>query len=398
MNVVDLVVLAVLAVYALAGYRNGLISGALTFGGFLAGAIAGAKVEPLVRTRLDPSGSAHYTLALALIALGAVLGQFVGAWLAVRVRARLTWHPARTLDAVLGALLSAVGVLVVVWMLALPLASSPLVQLSRQVRESRIVRAVDVAMPDPVRSAYSSVRALAGANGFPEVFGSLQPTHIQDVAPPEPVQAESGPLARARSSVVKVLAGGNCANGSEGSGFVYAAGRVMTNAHVVAGMKTVSVEARGQTVAARVVLFDPVRDVAVLTVPATLAAPLRFAASSAAVSSSAVVAGYPQDGPLTLVAARVRAREKATGYTIYGSGDRGERVTREIYSIRVDVRPGNSGGPLLSPAGTVLGVVFARALDSADTGFALTAAEVGSDADAGRRVSVAVSTRSCVGD
>lgn len=396
MNGVDVLVLIVLAVYTLAGYRTGLVSGALSIGGFVAGAVLGAKFAPTLSASLT-TGAARYPLALAVLALGAVLGQFVGAWLAVRLRTRLTWTPVRAADSALGAVLSGLGVLFVVWMVALPLASSPVPALSREVRESRVVHAVDAAVPDRVRSAYSTVRALAGRNGFPEVLGSLQPTHIFDVAPPDSSAMTSSVLARARASIVKVRATGGCGQGSEGSGFVYAAGRVMTNAHVVAGMKAVSVQAGNARVAARVVLFDSARDVAVLAVPPTVAAPLAFTSKPASSTSSAVVAGYPEDGPFAAAPARVRDREHITGYTIYGRSG-GARITREIYSIRGTVRPGNSGGPLLGATGKVLGVVFARALDSSNTGFALTAAEVSADVRTGRSASVPVSTGACLSE
>jgi hypothetical protein len=50
---------------------------------------------------------------------------------------------------------------------------------------------------------------------------------------------------------------------------------------------------------------------------------------------------------------------------------------------------------LLSPAGTVDGVVFAAAVGESDTGFALTAAEVSDDASTGQQLTSAVSTGAC---
>ena len=402
MNIVDAVVLLLVGVYASAGYRSGLLSGALSIGGFIAGAVAGAKVAPTVSGHLTGAdGSAHYPVGLVVLILGAMLGQIVGASVARRLRTRLTWTPARTVNSVLGATLSCLGVLFVVWILALPLASSPLPAVSREVRQSRIVHAVDAVVPDPVRSAYSTVRALAGRNGFPAVLGSLQATHINDVAPPAAAAVKSAAVARARPSIVKVLASGSCASGSEGSGFVYAAHRVMTNAHVVAGMSKVSVRLNGADWPARVVLFDAARDVAVLAVPAmptTAMPPLEFAKAPARQGSSAVAAGYPENGPFALTPARIRDREQVTGYTIYDQSNGGRQVTREIYAIRGRVHPGNSGGPLLDTDGAVLGIVFARALDSSDTGFVLTAHEVTPDARAGRTASTSRSTGSCLSD
>ncbi len=88
------------------------------------------------------------------------------------------------------------------------------------------------------------------------------------------------------------------------------------------------------------------------------------------------MAGYPQDGDLNLQAATVAGRVQARGQNIYNDAP----VTREIYSIRSTVRPGNSGGPLLTTDGRVFGVVFARSTSDAETGYVLTADEVADEA------------------
>src|SRR5262249_49763663 len=177
-----------------------------------------------------------------------------------------------------------------------------------------------------------------------------------------------------------------------GSGFVYARGHVITNAHVVAGVTEQQqvITARGTAFSARVVLYDPKRDIAVLYVPGLDATPLQFA-GPAPPGADAIVAGYPLDGPFTAVAARVGPSQSATSPDIYQS----TQVTRQIYAIRADVRPGNSGGPLLTARGTVDGVVFAAAISVPETGYALTANEVASDAAAGADATVPTSTEQC---
>lgn len=397
MNLVDLIVVVAVVGYAFSGYRTGALAGALSVGGFLIGAVLGGRLARPISGALV-HGRAQIPIAVLVVVLTALLVQAVAVALAYRLRRRLTWRPARALDRTLGAVLSAVGVLIVVWMVALPLASVPFVAMSRAIRESRVVHAVDDVMPGPVRSAYSSLRDLADRDGFPQVFGELQASHISDVAPPDPAVAGSAVVARARASIVKVLAAaGGCGHDSEGSGFVYAPGRVLTNAHVVAGMKKVTVQDHGDRTA-RVVLFDPDVDVAVLRVDGLAGAPLAFSSATATSGRSAVVAGFPEDGPFDAEPARIRDAERAYGKNIYGTDQGGERVGRDVYSIRARVRPGNSGGPLLGADGRVLGVVFATALDASDTGYVLTAGEVASDAGAGRRAASAVSTQGCIGE
>jgi S1-C subfamily serine protease len=279
-------------------------------------------------------------------------------------------------------------------MVAVPLASSPYPTLASAASHSKIVRGVNQVMPQTVRTLYSSLRAFLDESGFPPVFGDLPDTPIVSVAPPSsslpPAVAER--LRAERGSIVKIYGQApGCDREIEGSGFVYAPHRVMTNAHVVAGTRTVTVQLAGGSAAARVVVYDPGRDVAVLDVPTLSARPLSFASAAASTGTSAVVAGYPQDGPFTVRTARVRDRLTITGRDIYGDGT----VVREVYSVRAVVRSGNSGGPLLDEQGRVLGVVFATALDEPDTGFALTAAEVRGDAAQGRSARAAVGTEGC---
>src|SRR5690606_4156525 len=192
-------------------------------------------------------------------------------------------------------------------------------------------------------------------------------------------------------SVVKVEGSApQCSRRIDGSGFVYSPRHVMTNAHVVAGVKEPKVLVGGRSHAARVVLFDPQRDVAVLYVPSLRRPSLSFDDDGRS-GASAVVAGHPEGGPLTVGSARIRSKENARGPDIY---HRTETV-REVYSIRATVRPGNSGGPLLTPRGDVYGVVFAAAVDDPQTGYVLTADEVGSAARKARGATGAVSTETC---
>jgi S1-C subfamily serine protease len=181
----------------------------------------------------------------------------------------------------------------------------------------------------------------------------------------------------------------------QGTGFVYAPQHVLTNAHVVAGVTnpTVSYAHDTHTYGARVVTYDPDLDVAVLYVPdLDPAAPrLRFAPGALGSGDDAVVIGFPEGGPFDVEPARVRGKETVRGPNIYQD----RRVTREIYAIRSQVRPGNSGGPLLTPAGGVEGVVFAASYDDRQTGYALTNATVLPEARAAAERSTPVSTGGC---
>ena len=158
----------------------------------------------------------------------------------------------------------------------------------------------------------------------------------------------------------------------EGSGFVVAPNRVMSNAHVVAGSETVTVEADGQLYDATVVSYDPNANISILDLPNLPAPPLQFAENQASIGTDAIVVGYPGGGEFQATPARVRETIELKGPDIYKT----KTVDREVYTIRGTVRQGNSGSPLINLDGQVLGVVFGAAFDDADTGFAMTANEV----------------------
>ncbi|HYT10361.1 MAG TPA: MarP family serine protease [Mycobacteriales bacterium] len=392
MSWLDLGVLALAVAFGVSGYRQGFLTAALSFVGFFGGAVIGAQVADPVARQIAGQSSGRVAVAVAVVLAFALAGQVLAVWVGGELRRRLTWHPAQRVDAVLGALVSGIGVLLVVWMVAAPLAAAPYPRLSAAVRDSEVIRAIDEVVPKPVRALYASLRDVVRQYDFPEVFGPLVPTRVRDVRPPDQKLLKTAAVRRARVSVVKVTGvADSCARRIEGSGFVFAADRVMTNAHVVAGVRRPRVEVGGQQHAATVAVFDAARDIAVLRVPDLGVPALPFAARPASSGDDAIVVGYPEDGPFFVGPARVRDRMEIRGPDIYDD----RTVVREVYSVRGDVRSGNSGGPLLAPDGSVYGVIFAAAVDEPDTGFALTAREVAGDARAGAAAATQVATDGC---
>ncbi len=392
MNLLDGIIILAALGYAFTGFRNGAVVGALSLVGFFAGAILGAQIAEPLGSHLA-HGRAQIPVAIVCVLFLAMLGQLLGTWLGIRLKQRFVRSVGRHVDAGVGAVLGVLSVLLVAWMIAVPLASSPYPTLASEASQSSIVRGVNDAMPDGMRALYGKLRAFLDQSGFPPVFGDLPSTTIVNVpAPASLTPSERRHVRIAAQSTFKVYGQApECGRGIEGSGFVVSAHHIMTNAHVVAGTRQVSVVVGSQQLPATVVLYDPDRDVALLNVPDLDAHRLRFAASPASTGDPAVVMGYPEDGPLDVRAARVRTRTMVSGSDIYGDAG----VRREVYSIRALVRSGNSGGPLLAADGSVLGVVFATDLRSSDTGYVLTAGEVASDFAKGRRATTAVATGGC---
>ena len=388
---VDGILILLMLVFAISGYRQGFVIGALSFGGFFSGVLIGLQVGPLIADNFtDPT--ARLVVSLASIFALAVLGQTLAGWLGTHLRRQISSRPLQRVDDAGGALISLVAVLLVAWLIAVPLGSTPFEGLNREVRSSAILGGIDSVMPEQAQALSSALRETLDTNGFPDVFGGLAPTKTTQVAAPDPALKGSQIVQKSKSSVIKVLGTApSCSRRIEGSGFAYSDERVMTNAHVVAGTREVAVEVNGERQQAKVVVYDPERDLAVLYVPGLRAPIMPFVAKPAATGASAIVLGYPQDGPYDAQSARVSDVSRITGPDIYDSNN----VTREIYTIRSLVRSGNSGGPLITPSGQVLGVIFAAAADDKNTGFALTAAEAAPVAQQGLSRTRGVSTDDC---
>ncbi|MFH8660539.1 MarP family serine protease [Streptomyces afghaniensis] len=388
MDLLDILLLLVVLAYAASGYRRGLVAGCVSLAGFVGGAVVGVWILPWVMDLVPPGTTGATVTAVFTVLLPAVVGHELAGRLALRLRRELDRGPLRVADGIGGAVANSVAVLIVAWVAAsvLGASSSPLV--TSAIRDSRLLGAVQETMPETTPAWFSRATSALTEAGFPQVFNPFENESTAEVAAPSGDSVTAAATNAAKLSTVKVegVAG---TQGREGSGFVYAREHVMTNAHVVAGIDepTVQIGGVGRTYEARVVLFDPQKDVAVLYVPGLRAPVLRFD-DNAERGDSAVVAGYPQDGDLNLQAATVANRVRATGQNIYNDGT----VTREIYSIRSTVRPGNSGGPLLTTDGRVFGVVFARSTSDAETGYVLTAAEVSSDAERAANATAPVDT------
>ncbi|MER6067663.1 MarP family serine protease [Streptomyces sp. NPDC001817] len=388
MDLLDLVLVLVILVYAASGYRRGLVAGCVSLAGFVGGAVVGVWLLPWVTGLVERGTAQATTLAVVTVLVPAVVGHELAGRLALRLRGELDRGPLRVLDGLGGAAANSVAVLIVAWVAASVLGAAPSQTLNTAIRNSTLLGAVQDAMPDTTPAWFSRATSALTEAGFPQVFNPFENESTARVARPSGDSVTPAATSAAKLSTVKIEGvSGN--EGREGSGFVYATRHVMTNAHVVAGIDhpSVRVGGVGQSYAARVVLFDPGRDVAVLYVPG-LRAPVLHFDTSAARGDSAVVAGYPQDGGLNLQAATVASRVQATGQNIYNEA----AVTRDIYSIRSTVRPGNSGGPLLTTDGRVFGVVFARSTSDAETGYALTADEVAGDARRASTATVPVDT------
>ncbi|MFF5856144.1 MarP family serine protease [Streptomyces sp. NPDC012751] len=397
MNALDILLLVAAVWFAVVGYRQGFVVGILSVIGFLGGGLVAVYTLPVIWDAMTDKaevGATAAVVAVIVVIVCASVGQVLTTHLGNKLRRYITWSPARALDATGGALVNIVAMLLVAWLIGSALAGTTLPTLGKEVRGSKVLLGVSRALPAQADTWFADFSSVLAQNGFPQVFSPFSNEPIQDVRPPDPALA-GGPVAlRAQRSIVKVTGTApSCGKVLEGTGFVFADRRVMTNAHVVGGVDAprVQIGGQGREYDAKVVLYDWKRDIAVLDVPDLKATALRFTAQDAAGGDGAIVAGFPENGSYDVRAARVRGRITANGPDIYHRGT----VRRDVYSLYATVRQGNSGGPLLTPAGEVYGVVFAKSLDDADTGYALTADEIRADIERGRTANEQVGTDSC---
>ena len=394
MNPVDWILVGALIVFAWAGWRQGFVAGALSFAGFLGGALAAAFLLPgIIETRVEP-GLVRSLLLAGGILVCAAGGQVLLSYLGRTLRTGITWTPARFVDSAAGAGLNILALAIVTWIIATAIAFLPQSSVTSQIRQSGVLVSLDSLIPDAVRNGFGEVRDAVGATAVPRIFSGLGEVTGPDVQPPDPKSTDVDAIVAARESIVRVTgSAGACQSSFSGSGFVYADHYVLTNAHVVAGVDAPTVQVRsGEPLfSATVVAFDPKLDSAVLFVPDLAAQALNFADAPPASGEEAVVGGFPGGGRYVASAVRIRATVTARGDDIYGDAG----VAREVYSFRGEVSPGNSGGPLLGMTGSVLGMVFGAGLLDDPTGYAITGAQLASSAQAGLGRTAPVDTGSC---
>ncbi|MFE0650186.1 MarP family serine protease [Streptomyces sp. NPDC059534] len=397
MNVLDILLLVAAVWFAIIGYRQGFVVGILSVIGFLGGGLVAVLLLPILWDQLtdnsEVSTSATVVFVMVVIICASV-GQAFTTHLGNKLRRFITWSPARALDATGGALVNVVAMLLVAWLIGSALAGTTLPTLGKEVRNSKVLLGVSRVMPDQTSTWFANFSSTLARSGFPQVFSPFANEPITEVLPPDPALADSPVADRAQRSIVKVVGTAqSCGKVLEGTGFVFADRRIMTNAHVVGGVDepTVQIGGEGRLYDAKVVLYDWQRDIAVLDVPDLKATPLSFTDEAARSGDGAIVAGFPENGSYDVRSARVRGRISPTGPDIYHR----DQVRREVYSLYTTVRQGNSGGPLLTEDGEVYGVIFARSLDDANTGYALTVDEIREDIERGRTADQQVDTQAC---
>jgi S1-C subfamily serine protease len=312
-----------------------------------------------------------------------------GAALGRLIQSHIKGRGIHRIDRALGAVVVTIVAALVASMLAASISALGVPGISQAIASSQVLRVINAVTPDPVQAFLARVRSATVDQSLPriaEAFGGTVNTTIPNV------NTNTPQLNNAALSVVRIT--GNayaCGQSQSGSGFVIAIDRVMTNAHVVAGVTHPVVDVRnGPALQSTVIYFDPTGDLAVLAVPGLTAKPLALGPTVSA-GTQAVSDGYPFGGPFVSLSVGVDQVGTLNVQNIYNSGT----APREIYSLAADVQEGDSGGPLLTQQGIVAGVIFAKGATTPNVGYAITMQSVRPVADEAPGLSAPVSSGQC---
>lgn len=389
MSVVDVVLIVLLVLGLALGIGRGFTGSIGLLLGLVAGGAAAYWLVPLVNDAWPWQQWRPLVVLVAtavLIVGGATLGALAGSAL----RRGVDRTPLRAIDRILGGVAGVVVAALAISLAGASIAATGTPVISSALSSSTVLRTIDRVTPAPVAAALAELRGFVLDEGLPALGDLLEVTPVTI----QPIDLADPEISQAAASVARVSGTAYaCGRSSTGSGFVIGPDRVVTNAHVVAGVDQPVIELPGVPAReGRIVYFDPIDDLAVIAVDDLGVAALSFSPTLEA-GAGAVVLGYPLGGPFTMTSAGVQSMGTAPVPDIYDES----AAPREVYSLQAAVRPGNSGGPLVTDDGEVAGVVFARAENDPERGYAMTMAELAPVAEQAGSLSAAVSSGRCTG-
>ena len=362
---IDLLIVVTLLAVVYRGHDSGLVRQFCAAVGFVAGLFTGVWLQPHVVNIGDS------TLTRAVVSLTVIFGmaifayslaEFGGFILKQRLQHVLALNK---VDAILGSIIAGVTFLLGLWLVFPVLRGVPDQGFRQDLQQSHILATLNRYMPG-APDVLSGIGKVITPNGFPDVFAGLERAPVQSDKPLPNLGDLQAAVDKTRDSVVK-LEGRGCGGVVEGSGYVAAENTVLTNAHVVAGVNNPTVVDQNGRHDAKVIWFDPDLDVAVVRVSKLAGGILTSSDAKVANGTPAVVAGYPGGGDFTVSAASLLDQFTATGRNIYGRGT----TNRDIFELKADIIPGNSGGPLINQDGVVIGLIFAQSTTYDQVGYAL---------------------------
>lgn len=388
LSLLDWALVVVLIIVIVIGFRRGFWISMGTVAGAVAGVLGGLFLMPLI-VQLVPAGVIRIIAMVAttgvLIWLGMVIGRKVGR----RLRLHISHPVMRSIDKFLGAIGNSLIAGLMISLIAFSISSVGVPGITSLLKNSRIVAFTTSLTPESARVWIADVRAdVLDSSELPEL-------DLAGTEDPQPEQTRLEPtqeVHQTSTSSVRITGSAfECGQSQTGSGFAVTPDRVVTNAHVVAGVEAPQVESfDGQLFTGQVVGFDPDVDIAVIALPGADLPVVEFG-DVLEPGESAFVLGFPSGGPHQILSAEIQARGPATVSNIYDENAQ----LRDVYQIAAEVRQGNSGGALVGEDGKVAGVIFARASE-ADIGYAMTRAEISAIVGQAEQLNQQISTGHCL--
>lgn len=388
LSMLDWALVIVLIVVIVLGFRRGFWISMGTVAGAIAGVFGGLFLMPLIVQLV----SAGVTRIITMVGVTALLIWF-GMWLGRKIGSRLRLHIShpimRTIDKILGAVANTAiaGLLISLTAFSLSMVGAP--GITSVLKDSHIVAFTTERTPESARIWIAHVRAeVLDSSELPEMDLAGTEDAVEEESPAEP----GGAVEQASASSVRITGSAyECGQSQSGSGFAVSGDRIITNAHVVAGVEAPQVESYdGQLFTGQVVAFDPDMDVAVLALPGAQLPPVEFGAVLEP-GDQAFILGFPSGGPHQIIGAEIQARGPATVTNIYDA----DAQLRDVYQVSAEVRQGNSGGALVGENGVVAGIIFARASE-AEVGYAMSNQEIADVIDQTAYLTEPVSTGHCL--
>lgn len=383
---IDILILILAVGAVMRGFQIGLLRQASSTIGFLIGLYPGTLLSGLVISHVG--SSLKPLLGLAIILTVSFIFMTIGEILAIHVKRTVTHHLIHKIDNGIGSVAAVATLLVGCWLAAALLSLTPPSGLQQQIKRSAILKTLNNQLP-PVTSLLHKLNTFTASTQVPDVFSSNEPAPHAQFKLPDPAEHQAM-LSRVQESVLKIE-GLGCGGIVDGSGFVYAPGLVVTNAHVVAGVSSPKINNDGTSYDTVPVLFDAANDIAVLRVGNLKSQPLSIKDASLVSGTPAFALGYPGGGDYTVKPAAIIDRFDAAGQDIYGT----KRTTRNVYSLQTELRRGNSGGPVVDTEGNVIGVVFATSTTYNNVGYALSMEQLAPELELAKHTTDEVSTGQC---
>ncbi len=350
------------------GREIGFVRQAFSTIGFFSGLFLGAWLQPETVKLVQTAGSRSLVTILTTVGTALVfltIGEYIG----IAVKRRVLMNRLNHFDNLFGSVLSVITLLLGVWLGTAIVGSLPSPAAQAAIQNSRIITLLDKNLPS-APAVIAGLGQLVDPNGFPQVFIGQEPGPSKLLPLPDLGDLQTA-VENDRASVVKIE-GQGCGGIVEGSGFVAGSGLIISNAHVIAGIKHPYVIDANGTHSATALWFDPNLDFAVLRVSNLAGRPLVIANRTVTTGTPAAVLGYPGGGSFSAKPAAILNQFTASGRNIYGRGS----TSREIYEVQADIIPGNSGGPLVARDGSVIGLVFAQSTTYQHVGYALTNSQI----------------------